>query len=135
MPHGLSELPPHLASAYRASTYSVAGIDLRIGRPSRRLDGLLAGMRTRDAALITAWNPRGTRLPVRINERRMAELRHRLGRSTQLPATGGTRTWKEAHLLVPGDLRKLKTLARLFRQNAIVALTSGRAPRLVELTR
>ena len=128
-----TNLPPHLASAYRASTYSVAGIDLRIGRLSRDLDGLLAGMHTRSAALITAWNPRSRRLPLRINERRMAELRHRLGRSTQLPATGGTRTWKEAHLLVPGDLRRLKVLARLFRQNAIVALASGRAPRLVEL--
>ena len=127
-------LPQHLATAYRASTYSVAGIDVRIGRLSRRLDGVLAGMNTRSAALITAWNPHGVRLPLRINERRMAALQHRLGRRTQLPATAGTRHWKEAHLLVPGDLRPLTGLARLFRQNAIVALARGRAPRLVDLT-
>lgn len=127
-------LPAHLARAYARTLYRVAGIDLRIGRPSRALDGLLGGLGTTEAVFVTAWNPQGRRAPAGVNERRMATMRTRLGQVTSLPAEGASRGWSEAHLLVAADPRRLATIARLFRQNAIVILQRGRAPRLADLT-
>jgi len=45
------------------ASYRAAGLDLRIGRRSRGLDGVLHGMNTRQAVLITACNPRSRRRP------------------------------------------------------------------------
>ena len=67
-------MPPHLAVAYRACRYQAAGVDLRIGRRSRALDGLLAGMGAQEAVLITASNPNGRRAPAGCNARMMARL-------------------------------------------------------------
>jgi hypothetical protein len=54
-------MPSNLVLAYRATDY-VAFNDsraflIRIGRHSLVIDGLLAKMKTRSGAFITAWNP------------------------------------------------------------------------------
>ena len=126
-------LPPHLARAYRAATYSVAGVRLQVGRRSAGLDGLLSGMGARDAVLITAWNPASLRKPPRWNVRRMDALRHRLGSTPALPATGRWHGWSEDHLLVTGDRWRLTVLGRLFGQSALVGLRRGAAVRLLPL--
>jgi hypothetical protein len=126
-------LPVHLRHAYRKSRYSVAGVDLAVGRRSSGLDGLLAGIGVRDAVLITAWNPRSRRMPLLWNERMMAALRLRLGETTALPAYNEWRGWAEAQFLVPGDKRRLAVLGRLFRQAALVELRRGQGVRLMPL--
>jgi hypothetical protein len=126
-------LPDHLRHAYRKSRYSVAGVDLAVGRRSSGLDGLLAGIGVRDAVLITAWNPRSRRMPLLWNERMMAALRLRLGETTALPAYNEWRGWGEAQFLVPGDKRRLAVLGRLFRQAALVELRRGQGVRLMPL--
>jgi hypothetical protein len=126
-------LPPHLASAYRRSRYSVAGFDLAVGRRSGALDGVLTGLGVRDAVLMTAWNPKSRRMPAPWNARMMAALRHRLGSTPSLPATGAGAGWAEDHLLVIGDRRRLAVLARLFRQAAMLGLRRGQDVRLLPL--
>ncbi len=126
-------LQPHLAAAYRNSHYSVAGLDLRIGRRNGALDGVLAGLGVREAVLITAWNPASRRMPLTWNSKMMAKLRHRLGTTPALPAQGAGRIWSEDHLLVIGDRRRLAKLARLFGQAAIVGLKRGQGVRLLPL--
>ena len=126
-------LPAHLACAYRRARYTVAGLDLTVGRRSGGLDGLLTGMGARDAVLITAWNPASQRMPARWNARMMAALRHHLGNTPSLPAIGAGLAWSEDHLLVIGDRRRLAVLARRFRQAAMVGLRRGQDVRLLPL--
>lgn len=126
-------LPSHLDRAYRRSRYTLAGFDLKIGRRSAALDGLLSGLGTRDAVLITAWNPASRRMPPRWNDRMMAALRHRLGSTPSLPAVGAGCGWAEDCLLVTGDARRLAVLGRLFRQAALVGLRRGADVRLLPL--
>jgi hypothetical protein len=126
-------LPDHLSRAYRRSRYSVAGLSLSVGRRSVALDGLLAGMGVRNAVLITAWNPASRRMPLRWNERMMAALRHQLGTTPALPASGAWHKWAEDHLLVIGDRRRLAVLARRFGQSAIIGLKIGQDVRLLPL--
>ena len=127
-------LPAHLDGAYRRSRYSVAGFSLTVGRRSGALDGLLAGMGARHAVLITAWNPASRRMPRHWNARMMAALRHRLGSTPALPASGAGVGWAEDHLLVIGDRRRLSVLGRLFRQAALLDLRRGHCVRLLPLT-
>ncbi len=126
-------LPDHLASAYGRTRYTVAGLGLTVGRRSAGLDGLLAGMRAREAVLITAWNPASRRMPPQWNARMMAALRLRLASTPSLPATGAGSAWTEDHLLVVGDRRRLAVLARLFGQAAILSLRRGQHVRLLPL--
>ena len=126
-------MPPHLARAYRSSRYQAAGVDLRIGRRSRALDGLLAGMGARQAVLITASNPNGRRTPTGINARWMARLHADLGGHTALPAESGTGLWREAQFMAAGPEAWMKRLGRRYRQVALVRLRPGQAPMLLAL--
>ena len=126
-------LPAHLDSAYRRSRYRVAGLVLEVGRRSAALDGVLAGLGTREAVLVTAWNPSSRRMPGAWNARMMAALRHRLGSTPALPASSGQGGWAEDHVLVVGDRRRLAVLARLFRQSAMVGLRRGADVELLPL--
>lgn len=126
-------LPAHLEHAYRQSRYTVAGLELTIGRRSLGLDGLLQGMRARDGVLITAWNPASRRRPRGWNDRMMAALRGRLNDGAALPAHGAGPGWSEDHLLVAGDRRRLMVLARVFGQFAILGLRRGQPVRLLAL--
>jgi hypothetical protein len=127
-------MPPHLLHAYRASAYRAAGLDLRIGRRSVALDGLLAGMRARQAVLITACNPRSRRMPPGWNARMMARLHAVLNRRTAYPAESGRGLWVESQFLAACPEAWATRVARHFRQTAVVALRPGRAPRLLVLT-
>ncbi len=126
-------LPTHLNTAYRHTRYCVAGVNLAIGRRSGTLDGVLSGLGTRRAVLITAWNPYSRRMPKLWNERMMAALRLRLGSTPALPAYNKWRGWAENQLLVTGDWRRLAVLGRIFRQAALVDLRRGQGARLLPL--
>jgi hypothetical protein len=136
-------MSPHLLRAYRVSAYRAAGLDLRIGRRNVALDGLLAGMGARQAVLITACNPRSRRMPPGWNARMMARLHAKLSRRTAYPAESGPAasqghvrawSWHESQFLAACPEAWAACVARLFRQNALVALRPGRAPRLLALT-
>jgi hypothetical protein len=128
-----------LIRAYETALYRAAGLDVRIGRRSRGLDGLLAGMNARQAVLITACNPGSKRKPGGWNARMMARLHAALHRRTAYPAESradsGGGTWPEAQFLAACPEAWASHLARQFRQNALVALRPGRAPRLLILAR
>ena len=126
-------LPGHLGRAYRRSRYRVAGIDFAVGRRNARLDGLLAGMGGREAALITACNPHGSRRPGAVNERSMERLRGELHRLSHHRAESGTGRWRETQFLVACPAAWAAGLARRFGQNAMLVLRRGQAPRLVAL--
>ena len=123
----------HLAVAYRASRYQAVGVQLRIGRKSRLLNGLLAGMGARAAVLITASNPRGRRAPAAWNARMMARLHAALARRTAYPAESGSGIWREQQFMVAGPEAWMKRLGRHYRQVALVRLRVGQAPRLLLL--
>jgi hypothetical protein len=126
-------MPPFLATAYRRSRYQAAGVDLRIGRRSRALDGLLAGMGARQAVLITACNPNGRRAPAGWNTRMMARLHEALARRTAYPAESGSGLWVEQQFMAAGPEAWMKRLGRRYRQVAIVRLRPGQAPCLLPL--
>ena len=106
---------------------------MRIGRRSRGLDGLLHGMNARQAVLITACNPRSRRMPGGWNARMMAHLHAALSRRTAYPAESGSGFWREAQFLAACPEAWAAHLARRFRQNALIGLRPGRAPRLLIL--
>jgi Protein of unknown function (DUF3293) len=120
-----------LRRAYLRSAYEVAGVRFRIGRRCAALDALLARLATRRAALLGAWNPRSRRMPAGWNRRAAARLRAAARRLAFAEGWGGTASWREEHLLVAGDPRRLLPLARRFRQRAIVLIEHGRRPRLI----
>jgi hypothetical protein len=109
-------------------------VDLRIGRRSRALDGLLAGMGAREAVLITASNPNGRRAPAGFNRRMMAGLHEALARRTAYPAESGAGHWLEQQFMVAGAAAWMKRLGRRYRQLALVRLRPGQAPCLLPLS-
>lgn len=124
----------HLTTAYRRARYQAAGVDLRIGRRSRALDGLLAGMGARQAVLITASNPHGLRKPAGWNQRMMARLHAALDRRTAYPAESGSGRWLEQQFMAAGPEAWMKRLGRHYRQVALVRLRQGQAPCLLPLS-
>jgi hypothetical protein len=120
----------HLRLAYAATEYRVAGSSLRIGRRSPTLDGLLAGMGTREAVLITACNPRSHRSSANRNARMMGRLHATLRRRTVFPAESGTGRWIEAQFLAAAPEAWASVIARRFGQNAMVVLRPRQKPRL-----
>ncbi len=126
-----SRLSPALLRAFRSTTYTTAGIAVRIGRRSRAADRLLVSHGQREAAFITAWNPLSRRMPAGWNQRMQSRLTRAVGRWPALPAGGGLRRWYEAHLLVFAAERRMTVLARRYRQHGIVVIRLGQPARLV----
>ncbi len=95
------------------------------------MDALLRAQGRHAGVLVTAWNPRGRRLPEALNRRRAARLFERLGALRRLPGVNGTGRWREESLLVlttaPG---RVEVLGRLFGQDAVVLLRRGTRARL-----
>jgi Protein of unknown function (DUF3293) len=120
----------HLRLAYSATEYRVAGCSLRIGRRSPTVDGLLAGMGTREAILITACNPRSRRSSANRNARMMGRLHAMLRRRTVFPAESGAGRWLEAQFLAAAPEAWASVVARRFGQNAMVVLRPRQKPRL-----
>lgn len=112
-------IPPRLLALYRKTPYRVGTWIVRIGRRSA-LNGVL----------LTAWNPLSRRMPAAWNHRMQSRLRERLRRWPVTDADGGLGNWHEDHLLVTADPRWCHTLARLFRQRAILLLRPRQKVRL-----
>jgi hypothetical protein len=111
--------------------YEVAGITLRIGRPSAAMDRLLLSRRQREAAFITAYNPFSRPMPPGWNRRLQDALMQAARRWPVLPATGRWRRWCESHLVILAPRPCAKVLARRFRQHGIVIHRRGQPTQLV----
>jgi len=116
---------------YRASCY-YAGEDIaRIGQRAPALDALLRCWRVPEGVFIAAGNPFSRRMPSGWNARRHAALRERLRGLPLVEGKGGAKCWWEAHYFIGLCAARGKRLARMFRQNAMVALRRGAKARLI----
>ncbi len=122
-----------LSRAYRTSCYFVGAHAARIGQRASGLDALLGSWRVQEGVFIAAGNPFSQRMPQGWNARRHALLRDRLRRLHYVEGQGGAKRWWEAHCFIGVSVSRGKPLARLFRQNAMVALRRGAKARLIWL--
>ena len=121
---------PRLLRAYRATRYEADGVTVFVAHRSPAMDALLRRHGARVGVFVTAWNPMSRRMPAGWNVRMQRALGERLRRVTVLPAEGAWRGWREAHLLVLGDPIRVRVLARLFRQQAVLVVRVGHATKL-----
>jgi hypothetical protein len=137
------KMPSNLVLAYRATDY-VAFNDsqaflIRIGRHSLVIDGLLATMKTKSGAFITAWNPFSKSLSAGANAYWDRELKRDLGVRGLTFVSGEGRgeigEWPaESSIFAFGLSRsQAASIGRRFRQNAIVYVPLGRPAELVML--
>ena len=115
---------------YARTDYEAGGIVTRIGRRSAALDALLRARGVRHAGFVTAWNPFSRTMPRGWNERMLARLRQAARGRVLAEGWGRARSWAERHLLIAGDPRWIATLARRFRQHALVLVAPGHPARL-----
>jgi hypothetical protein len=120
-----------LFRAYRASCYFAGAHAARIGQRAPALDALLRCWRVQEGVFIAAGNPFSRRMPQGWNAQRHAVLRERLQRLPYVEGKGGAKRWWEAHCFIGICAARGKRLARLFRQNAMVALRRGAKARLI----
>ncbi len=123
-----------LARAYRASCYFAGGHAARIGQRAAALDALLRRWRVREGVFIAAGNPFSQRKPEGWNVRRHAALRESLRGLPYVEGQGGAKRWWETHCFIGISAARGKRLARLFRQNAMVAVRHGAKARLIWLS-
>ena len=119
-----------LFRAYRASCYFAGAHAARIGQRAPGLDALLGSWRAQEGVFIAAGNPFSRRMPPGWNAQRHAALRQRLRGLPYIEGWGGAKRWWEAHCFIGISVSRGKPLARLFRQNAVVALRRGGKARL-----
>jgi hypothetical protein len=122
-----------LFQAYRASCYFAGAHAARIGQRVPALDALLGSWRVQEGVFIAAGNPLSRRMPDGWNTRRHAALRERLRGLPYVEGRGGAKRWWEAHCFIGISAARGRKLARLFRQNAMVALRRGGKARLIWL--
>jgi hypothetical protein len=132
-----------LVLAYRATDYVAfdgsRAFSIRIGRHSLVVDGLLAKMKVKSGAFITAWNPYSKRQSTGVNAYWDRELKRYLGTRgfSFLPGEGRGQVgdWPpEPSIFAFGMSRaQAASTGRRFRQNAIVHVRSGRPAELVML--
>ena len=123
----------HLFRAYRASCYFAGAHAARIGQRAPALDALLRSWRVPEGVFIAAGNPFSRRMAAGWNARRHAALRERLRALPHIEGKGGAKRWWEAHCFIGIGAARGRKLARLFRQNAMVALRRGAKARLIWL--
>ena len=123
----------HLFRAYRASCYFAGAHVARIGQRTPGLGALLGSWRVQEGVFIAAGNPFSRRMPDGWNARRHEALRERLRGLHYVEGQGGAKRWWEAHCFIGISVSRGKPLARLFRQNAMVALRRGAKARLIWL--
>ena len=121
-------IPARLLRAYCATRYEVDGLVVHIGRRCPDLD-----LHGRCAVLVTAWNPMSRRMPEGWNLRMQHCLRVRLRRFRIVQASGTLGRWREDHVLVHADPRRMIRVARVFRQRAVLVVRRGQAAELVVL--
>ena len=83
----------------------------RIGRRSAAIDALLRRLGARQGGFVGAWNPFSRRMPRGWNDRMLARLREAARRLPQAEGSGGDGRWREQHLLLAADPRRLAVLA------------------------
>ena len=120
-----------LSRAFRASCYFAGAHGARIGKRAPALDALLGSWRAQEGVFIAAGNPFSRRMPQSWNARRHAALRERLRGLQYVEGRGGAKRWWEAHCFIGISAARGRRLARLFRQNAMVALRRGAKARLI----
>lgn len=121
---------PALLRAYRETCYEAAGIKVHIGGRCAAMDHLLLSHGARAAVFITAYNPFSRIKPPGWNRRMQIQLHQALRRRQVVCGRGTLGRWSEAHLLVFGDPRPLRRLARRYRQNGIVIVRQRQFTRL-----
>ena len=122
-----------LFQAYRASCNFAGAHAARIGQRAPALDALLRRWRAAEGVFIAAGNPFSRRYPDGWNAQRDVALRERLRRLHYVEGQGGAKRWWEAHCFIGISAARGRRLARLFRQNAMVALRRGAKARLIWL--
>ena len=120
-----------LFRAYRASCYFAGAHAARIGQRAPGLDALLRSWRAQEGIFIAAGNPFSRRKPEGWNAQRHTALRERLRGLPYVEGRGGAKRWWEAHCFIGITAARGRRLARLFRQNAMVALRRGAKARLI----
>ena len=120
-----------LFRAYRASCYFAGAHAARIGQRAPALDALLRSWHAREGVFIAAGNPFSRRMAEGWNARHHAALRDRLRGLHYVDGKGGAKRWWEAHCFIGISAARGRRLARLFRQNAMVALRRGAKARLI----
>jgi hypothetical protein len=121
-----------MLAAWRATLFTVAGTAaVRIGRRGAGTEAVLARLGARQGVILTAWNPLGRRHPEGWNRRAAARLARAARRLASVPADGRLGAWVEEGLLLAGDPRRARVLARRFRQAGVVLVRCGLAARLV----
>ena len=120
-----------LSRAFRASCYFAGAHGARIGQRAPGLDALLRSWRAQEGVFIAAGNPFSRRMAEGWNARRHTALRERLRRLHYVEGRGGAKRWWEAHCFIGISAARGRRLARLFRQNAMVALRRGAKARLI----
>lgn len=126
----MAPVTPALLRAYRRTAYAAGGAVARIGRRSPALDALLTRHGGRAGGFVGAWNPYSRPMPPGWNRRMDAALRRHARRLPVVPGEGAARGWREEHLLVVADPRRVAVLGRRFRQAAVVVVRRGQAARL-----
>lgn len=120
------------AEAYRRTLYRAGAVRVHIGRRSATADAWMARHGTREAVLITAWNPMSRPMPDRWNAAAQARLTRELRGAVIETGEGALNGWREEMLLVARPLRALRRLARRHRQAAVVWLRHRRPARLLD---
>jgi hypothetical protein len=124
-------IPAQLLNAYRETRYVAGNVEVRIARRSPAMDELLTAHGARAGVFVTAWNPLSRRMPPGWNRRVQKLLKQRLRRYSTVPAEGSWRRWHEQHVLLIADPRYAMTLARQFRQAAVVVVKRGQPAALM----
>lgn len=125
-----SPITTRLTRAYRRTSYTAGSASIRVGQRSARLDAVLDRLRARNGGFVTAWNPLSRRMPPGWNRRMQRALAGRIRRLPFVPGVGVGRSWSEEHVFIAAGPNRLRVLARLFRQRAIVVVRRGQPARL-----
>lgn len=138
LPGAVMPVRPALLRGWRGTVFAAQGAEARLGRRSPGTDALLARFGVRGATILGAWNPISRAASRRRNDAMHRDLLRRLRRARPgaieavgRPARG---PWPpERHVMLPGDGRPALRLARLFRQQAVLALRLRAPCRLLVL--
>lgn len=134
----MPDIDEKLQQAYLDALYRVEGeFDFRIGEYSLKLRDLHAGHHAHHSHFITAFNPESKRLPAEENAARHAELGQRLDTlgAKKLAAAGldpdGQWPPEPGYLVFDLPHENVLTLARAYRQNAVVGIGHDAIARLI----